>query len=63
MPKPRIYTETKVIKITKVQASTLRKLERYNIRVCQFIRYAIFIGLYFVYLYIEIQEVDNKKLI
>lgn len=41
MGKPLKYTETKVIKITKVQYDTLKKLEKYNIRVCQFIRDAI----------------------
>jgi len=41
MRKPLKYTETKVIKITKVQSDTLKKLEKYNIRVCKFIRDAI----------------------
>ena len=41
MPKPQIYTKTKVIKITEVQFNTLKKLEQYNIRVCDFIRDAI----------------------
>lgn len=41
MPKPKLYTESKVVKLTKQQSNTLKKLESYNIRVCQFIRDAI----------------------
>ena len=35
------YTKSKVIKITETQCKTLKKLESYNIRVCDFIRDAI----------------------
>ena len=41
MPKPIKYTHSKVVKITEVQHNTLKKLETYNIRVCDFIRDAI----------------------
>ena len=41
MPKPLIYTRSKVIKLTEVQYQTLKKLEKYNVRVCDFIRDAI----------------------
>jgi hypothetical protein len=34
-------TKTKVIKLTKVQYNTLKKLENYNVRVCDFVRDAI----------------------
>lgn len=41
MPKPLIYTKNKVVKLTEIQYQTLKKLENYNIRVCDFIRDAI----------------------
>jgi len=41
MSKPVKYTKSKVIKLTEVQYDTLKKLEKYNIRVCDFIRDAI----------------------
>jgi hypothetical protein len=41
MPKPLIYTESKVVKLTKIQSTTLKNLRKYNIRVCDFIRDAI----------------------
>lgn len=41
MPKPLIYTHSKVVKLTEVQYQTLKKLEKYNVRVCDFIRDAI----------------------
>ena len=41
MKKPLIYTKCKVVKLTEVQHNTLKKLETYNIRVCDFIRDAI----------------------
>lgn len=41
MPKPIKYTRSKVVKITEVQYQTLKKLEKYNVRVCDFIRDAI----------------------
>lgn len=41
MPKPLIYSKSKVIKLTEVQYQTLKKLEKYNVRVCDFIRDAI----------------------
>lgn len=41
MPKPTKYTHSKVVKITETQYKTLKKLENYNIRVCDFIRDAI----------------------
>lgn len=41
MKKPVKYTHSKVVKITETQYNTLKKLENYNIRVCDFIRDAI----------------------
>jgi len=41
MSKPIKYTKSKVVKLTEVQYQTLKKLENYNIRVCDFIRDAI----------------------
>jgi len=41
MSKPIKYTKSKVIKLTEVQYNTLKKLENYNIRVCDFVRDAI----------------------
>ena len=41
MPKPLIYTHSKAVKLTEVQYQTLKKLEKYNVRVCDFIREAI----------------------
>jgi hypothetical protein len=41
MPKPLIYKRSKVVKLTETQYQTLKKLESYNIRVCDFIRDAI----------------------
>ena len=41
MGTPKKYTKTKVIKLTESQFNTLKKLESYNIRVCDFIRDAI----------------------
>lgn len=41
MSKPIKYTRSKVVKITEIQYNTLKKLETYNIRVCDFIRQAI----------------------
>jgi hypothetical protein len=41
MPKPLIYTKSKVVKLTETQYQTLKKLESYNVRVCDFIRDAI----------------------
>jgi hypothetical protein len=41
MSKPIKYTKSKVIKLTEVQYETLKKLENYNVRVCDFIRDAI----------------------
>ena len=41
MSKPIKYTRSKVVKITEVQYQTLKKLEKYNVRVCDFIRDAI----------------------
>lgn len=35
------YTKNKVVKITEDQYKTLKKLEQYNVRVCDFIRIAI----------------------
>jgi len=35
------YTKSKVIKLTEVQYNTLKKLENYNVRVCDFVRDAI----------------------
>lgn len=41
MSKPIKYTKSKVVKLTEVQYNTLKKLETYNIRVCDSIRDAI----------------------
>jgi hypothetical protein len=41
MPKPLIYKHSKVVKLTEVQYQTLKKLENYNVKVCDFIRQAI----------------------
>jgi hypothetical protein len=41
MPKLLKYKYSKVIKLTEVQYETLKKLENYNVRVCDFIRIAI----------------------
>ena len=41
MPKPIKYTKSKVVKLTEVQYQTLKKLEKYNVRVCDFIRDSI----------------------
>ena len=39
--KPRIYTEIEVIKITKLQKETLKKLKNYKVNKSKFIRDAI----------------------
>lgn len=31
MPKPLIYTHSKVVKLTELQYQTLKKLEKYNV--------------------------------
>jgi hypothetical protein len=41
MSKPIKYTKSKVVKLTEVQYQTLKKLENYNVRVCDFIRDSI----------------------
>ena len=41
MLKPIKYTRSKVVKITETQYQTLKKLEKYNVTVCDFIRDAI----------------------
>lgn len=41
MSKPIKYTKSKVVKLTEVQYQTLKKLEKYNVRVCDFIRDSI----------------------
>jgi hypothetical protein len=41
MSKPIKYTKSKVVKLTEVQYNTLKKLDNYNVRVCDFIRDAI----------------------
>ena len=41
MPKPLLYNKSKVVKLTEVQYQTLKKLEKYNVIVCDFIRDAI----------------------
>jgi len=41
MPKLLKYKYSKVIKLTEVQYNTLKKLENYNVRVCDFVRDAI----------------------
>lgn len=58
------YTKTKVIRISEVQLNTLQKMKSYNVDVGKFIRDAIAekIKNIFVYLHIEIQEVDIKEI-
>lgn len=41
MATPVKYTKCKVVKLTEVQHNTLKKLGKYNIRVCDFVRDAI----------------------
>jgi hypothetical protein len=41
MSKPIKYTKSKVVKLTEVQYNTLKKLENYNVRICDFVRDAI----------------------
>lgn len=41
MPKPKLYTKVKVIKISEVQHNTLLKLDSYQINVAKLIRDAI----------------------
>ena len=41
MSKPIKYTKSKVVKLTEVQYQTLKKLEKYNVRICDFIRDSI----------------------
>jgi len=41
MAKSIKYTKVKSVKISEVQYNTLKKLESYNINVCQFIRDSI----------------------
>ena len=41
MPRTQKYTKVKVLKITETQYQTLKNLEKYNVRVCDFIREAI----------------------
>ena len=41
MGKPIKYTKVKSVKLTEVQYNTLKKLESYNVNVCDFIRKAI----------------------
>ena len=41
MSKPIKYTKSKVVKLTEVQFQALKKLENYNVRVCDFIRDSI----------------------
>lgn len=41
MPKLKLYTKVKVVKITEKQHNTLLKLDSYNINVARFIREAI----------------------
>jgi hypothetical protein len=44
MPKPLLYTKSKVVKLTEVQYQTLKKLEGYNVRVCDFIKELVFLN-------------------
>ena len=53
MPKLIKYTKSKVIKLTEVQYETLKKLENYNVRVCDFIREIICFYNYFLYICIS----------
>lgn len=39
--RPQIYTEVEVIKLTKTQKETLKKLKKYNVNKSRFIREAI----------------------
>lgn len=41
MPKPKLYTKVKVIRISETQHQTLQKMKSYNVDVGRFIRDAI----------------------
>lgn len=41
MPKPKLYTKVKVIRISETQHKTLQKMKSYNVDVGKFIRDAI----------------------
>lgn len=41
MATPLKYNKVKVVKLTEVQYQTLKKLEKHNVKVCDFIRNAI----------------------
>jgi hypothetical protein len=41
MPKPKLYTKVKVIRISEMQHQTLQKMKSYNVDVGRFIRDAI----------------------
>ena len=63
-----MLTKSKVIRITEIQLKTLQKMKSYNVDVGKFIRdnfygFSDIIYFYFVYLFVEIQEVDNEKFI
>jgi len=65
---PKLLTKSKVIRISETQLKTLEKMKSYNINVGKFIRdnfygFSDIIYFYFVYLFVEIQEVDNEKFI
>ena len=41
MPKPKLYTKVKVVRISETQHKTLQKMKYYNVDVGKFIRDAI----------------------
>jgi hypothetical protein len=41
MPKPKLYTKVKVIRISETQHKTLQKMKSYNVDIGKFIRDAI----------------------
>lgn len=49
MPKPLIYTKSKVVKLTEVQYQTLKKLEKYNVRVCDFMFFYKHINIFCIF--------------
>ena len=53
MPKPLIYTKSKVVKLTEVQYQTLKKLEKYNVRVCDFMFFYKHINIFCIFVFVE----------
>lgn len=47
------YTQTKVIRITETQYKTLKKLEKYNVRVCDFMFFYKHINIFCIFAFVE----------